>query len=112
MKPGIKVQLSLMMFLEFFMSAEGQTILAEKLQIARRYLVARQLRASNCDWSGFYIGGHVGYGEADFSGRAIGEDAQGVVLFDESVAFAESRIRKLSAEIPAPLHTVTCTPPN
>jgi opacity protein-like surface antigen len=33
-------------------------------------------------WQGFYVGGHVGYGEADFEGRADADffDAQGVFL--------------------------------
>lgn len=39
------------------------------------------------DWSGFYIGGHVGYGGADFDGRAVGRDPAGAVVFDASDDF-------------------------
>lgn len=39
------------------------------------------------DWSGFYIGGHVGYGGADFDARAVGRDPAGNVVFNVSDDF-------------------------
>jgi outer membrane immunogenic protein len=35
------------------------------------------------DWTGFYVGGHVGYGEADFTARATVYDPNGGIQFNE-----------------------------